>query len=54
MPTYKVFLDGKDTGSLVTGSNYADAYFDVASLLPLTYSNIVELKEVDSPENVIH
>jgi len=54
MPTYKVFLDGMDTGNLVTGSNYADAYFEVASLLPLTYNNTVELKELDPNDEVRH
>ncbi|MEG6586556.1 hypothetical protein [Dendrosporobacter sp. 1207_IL3150] len=54
MPTYKVLLDGKDTGNLVTGTNYADAYFDVASLIPLTYKNVVELKELETPDEVLH
>ncbi len=53
MPTYKVLLDGKDTGSMVTGTTYEDAYFDVASLLPLTYQNVVELIEIE-PTDKLH
>ncbi|VBB06498.1 Hypothetical protein LUCI_1731 [Lucifera butyrica] len=48
MPVYRVYLDGQDTGNFVTGSTYADAYFNVASTVPLTYENDVQLKEIDS------
>lgn len=52
MPTYKVLLDGKETRSLVTGATYADAYFDAASRLPLTYDNVVELIEIEATAQV--
>lgn len=48
MPTtYKVIIDGQETGETVIASNYADAYFDVASTLPLTYHTEVLLVPVE-------
>jgi hypothetical protein len=43
MPVYRIIIDGKETGETVIASNYADAYFDVASALPLTYQTTVKL-----------
>lgn len=47
MPTYRVYLNEKDTGQFVTASNQNDAYFDVASSTPLTYQDSVYLEPID-------
>lgn len=51
MPTYRVLIDDADTGDLVTAASYADAYFDIASSLPLTYKNNVKLVKVKPGED---
>jgi len=50
VPVYRVILNNEDTGDYVTASSPQDAYFDVASALPLTYRDDVRLEEVESPE----
>jgi hypothetical protein len=50
MPTYRVVIDGQDTGDYVTASSKLDAYFDIASSMPLTYETKVALEEVTAPE----
>lgn len=48
MPTtYKVIIDGKETGDSITANNYADAYFEIASTVPLTYQTEVVLVPVE-------
>ena len=47
MTTYRVIIDGQETGENVVASSYADAYFDVASTVPLTYDNKVMLVPID-------
>lgn len=55
MPTtYKVLIDGQDTGETVIASNYADAYFDVASTVPLTYHTDVKLVPIEASPNQHH
>ncbi|WP_371368165.1 hypothetical protein SRRS_18440 [Sporomusa rhizae] len=51
---YKVFIDGQDTGETVIASNYADAYFDVASTIPLTYHTDVKLVPLEAPPEHHH
>jgi hypothetical protein len=46
MPTYRVVIDGQETENFVTGTDYAAAYFDVASTFPLTYQTTVRLEEI--------
>lgn len=47
MPIYRVIIDGRETGEPVIAANYADAYFEVASVLPLTYQTDVKLVAVE-------
>jgi len=47
MPTYRVFIDDQETGNYVSGDSFASAYFDVASVFPLSYQNKVRLEEID-------
>ena len=50
MPHFRVFIDGSDTGTTVTAANVEDAYFDFASTTSLTYKDMLELKEIESPD----
>lgn len=50
MPVYRVFIDETDTGEFVTASSPQDAYFDVATALPLKYENTVRLERVNLPD----
>ncbi len=54
LTTYRVIIDGIDTGNTVTGGSYADAYFDVASTVALTYQNEVVLEKVESAMSNIY
>ncbi|HWR42688.1 hypothetical protein [Sporomusa sp.] len=47
MPIYRVIIDGQETGEPIIASSYADAYFDVASTMPLTYQTDVTLVAVE-------
>ena len=51
MPTYRVFINKKATGDFVTGTTAEDAYMNVASRFPLSYSDDVQLAEVASSES---
>lgn len=50
MPAYHVFHNGLDTGNVVTGTSYVDAYFNAASFMPLSYQHDIVLKEVDQDD----
>lgn len=45
MPTYRVFINGQATENFVTGTSYADAYFDVAATFPLKHHTSVQLEK---------
>ncbi|HWR07936.1 hypothetical protein [Sporomusa sp.] len=47
MTIYRVIIDGQETGEPVIAASYADAYFDVASTMPLTYQTDVKLIAVE-------
>ncbi len=47
MPIYRVIINGQETGEPVIASTYEDAYFDVASTMPLTYQTDVKLIAVE-------
>lgn len=51
MPTYRVYIDGIDTGDTVSAKTFVDAYFDVSSTRPLTYQSDVQLIEIQSPKD---
>lgn len=46
MPLYRIIINNKPIDEYVTGSTPQDAYFDVASSLPLTYQDTIEFEEV--------
>ncbi|WP_371380820.1 hypothetical protein [Sporomusa aerivorans] len=50
MTTYKVIINGRETGETVTAGSYEDAYFDVASTVTLTYDTTVDLIPVANKE----
>lgn len=52
MITYRVIIDGQEKKEHVIASNYADAYFDVASTMPLTYQTEVELVPVEQGDAI--
>ncbi|QDR79756.1 hypothetical protein [Sporomusa termitida] len=51
MPVYRVIIDGRETGESVIAGNYADAYFEVASTMPLTYQTDVKLVAVEQAQD---
>lgn len=48
MPLYRIIINNKPMNEYITGSNPQDAYFDVASSIPLTYEDKVEFEEVEA------
>ena len=46
MPVYRVFINNKDIGDLVTASSPQDAYFDISAAIPLSYHDHVQVQEV--------
>jgi hypothetical protein len=53
MTKYRVIIDGQEKRDPVIASNYVDAYFDVASTMPLTYQTDVKLVPIE-PNDGIH
>ena len=47
MPIYRVIINGRETGEPVIANTYEDAYFEVASTMPLTYQTDVKLIAVE-------
>ncbi|SMD00912.1 hypothetical protein [Sporomusa malonica] len=52
MTTYRVIIDGQEKREHIVASNYADAYFDVASTMPLTYQTDVKLVPVEEGDGI--
>jgi len=52
MPLYRIIVNNKPIDEYVTGSNPQDAYFDVASSIPLTYEDTIEFEEVPTNSNL--
>lgn len=48
MPTYRVFVNKKATGSFVTGTKPDDAYINAASSVSLSEDDDIQLAEVKS------
>jgi hypothetical protein len=50
MPIYRIFINKQETGEFVTATSIEDAYADVATAVPLKYSDHVQIIEVNSPQ----
>lgn len=53
MPTYRVLINQKATGDFVTSASMEDAYFEIASSMPLTYDDTVQFEEVNASPTTI-
>lgn len=46
MPMYRVLINNQPVGDYITASSPQDAYFDVASTVPLKYTDTVQFEEI--------